>query len=137
MALAIRWTEEWAIGEPRIDEQHKELFARVDALMEAVGSTARKELVADTLAFLEVYVLRHFRDEERIMQEAGYPALDQHKAQHSSFLDDYGRLKIAFESGGVTSSLAADVSNQVCAWLLHHVGKTDRAFGQYLAHLRP
>jgi len=34
--------------------------------------------------------------------------------------------------GGMTSFLAVDMQRQLHDWLIHHIGKVDKAFGSFL-----
>ena len=67
--MAIEWTEDLATGVPEIDAQHKELFSRINRLLEACNQGQGRAEVGKTLAFLEEYVLIHFSTEEKIMTE--------------------------------------------------------------------
>ena len=112
--------------------QHRELIAHVNALMEAVGRSRSREEIAKMMAFLEVYVVRHFRDEERLMEMMGYPQLDAHRALHASFRRTFARLRAEYDREGATPGLAAELNVRVGGWLVSHIGKLDRDFGEYI-----
>lgn len=134
--MSIRWTQDWSVGEPVIDDQHRELVDRVNALLEAVGQNRSRAEIANTMVFLEVYILRHFRDEERLMERTGYPLIEAHRLVHQTFEGVFSRLKEEYEREGPTAAFAAELNVRVSGWLVTHVGKLDRAFGEYLAGLR-
>jgi hemerythrin len=67
--MAVAWTEELATGIEVIDDQHKELFRRIDGLLEACKAGKGREAVAGVLAFLENYVVEHFAAEEKIPRQ--------------------------------------------------------------------
>ena len=131
--MTIQWTDEWSVGNEEIDEQHKELFERINALLDAVGRARSNDEVATTMAFLETYVNRHFRDEERLMTISGYPDREAHCAKHVAFVGVFERLKSEFDRTGVSAGLSQEINMRVSGWLLNHIGKVDRAFGRYLA----
>ncbi|NLY30396.1 MAG: hemerythrin, partial [Firmicutes bacterium] len=77
--MAIKWTPNLAVGIEKIDEQHKVLFERINALIEACNQGKGKDTVADLITFLKDYVVFHFRDEQQIMLNYKYPQYEQHK----------------------------------------------------------
>jgi len=131
--MTIQWTEEWAVGEPTIDEQHRELVGHINALLEAVGRARSRAEIANMMAFLEVYVLRHFQDEERLMAMVEYPQLEAHRTMHESFARVFARLREEYARDGPTPGLSAELNVRVSGWLVSHIGRLDRAFGEFLA----
>ncbi|MEZ4221501.1 MAG: hemerythrin family protein [Polyangiaceae bacterium] len=47
----------------------------------------------------------HFRAEEEVMQETGYPALDEHRQQHTSLLARIEVIRNSFSSGASSSGM--------------------------------
>lgn len=130
--MAISWTEALAVGVPEIDNQHKELFNRIDALLEASGKGRGREEVASTISFLESYVVTHFRSEEGLMAKFNYPNITQHKQLHADFVKEFGALKAQFERDGVNSLLVIAVQKKVVEWLKIHIGRDDKAVGNFI-----
>jgi len=127
------WTARLSVGAGAIDEQHRELFSRVNALLGAIAARrATSELLA-MLGFLGEYVVTHFADEARLMADASYPRRAEHLAEHARFDQAFGILRAGFARGGATSTLAADVEREVYDWLTRHVMETDRELGEWLA----
>jgi len=62
------WKEKYELGVPLIDEQHKELFKRVESFMQVLRMASswedKVDKVNETLDFMNTYVVEHFRDEE-------------------------------------------------------------------------
>ena len=62
-----------------VDNQHRELFRRVDVFMQALRSSVpwdeKVQLVNETLEFMKSYVVEHFRDEETYQVRIGYPRI--------------------------------------------------------------
>ena len=59
-----RWDDELSLGLEEIDNQHRELFRRMETLLEACVAGKAAEEVIGMLAFLDDYVAVHFRTEE-------------------------------------------------------------------------
>jgi len=130
--MAIAWTSDLATGVHQIDDQHKEIFDRVNRLSEACNEGRGKEEVLKLLLFLEDYVKEHFAAEERLQLRYGYPKYALHKSQHTRFIADIARLETAFKTEGATLSLVIMTNKTLVSWLLQHIGKTDKELGAYL-----
>jgi hemerythrin len=128
----IQWTPDLAVGVPGIDSQHKEIFRRVDALLDASAKGAGRERLAELLPFLGTYVVQHFADEEKAMREAGYPEYPRHKQLHAAFLAEFTTLKKRYETEGASTSVTIAVQKKVVEWLLQHIKKEDKAVGAFL-----
>ena len=86
------WTPALLTGHPLIDEQHKEIFARVERLREAMERGDPTE-VTRLLDFLGRYVVEHFSAEEAVMVSSRFPRHDAHRAQHANFVRDWVAMK--------------------------------------------
>lgn len=130
--MAIEWTQDLAVGFNKIDEQHKELFKRLNNLLEACNQGKGKEEVGNIINFLGAYVVEHFGTEEEFMKKNNYPAFAAHKQQHEEFVKSFTDLKNEFESkgGGILTVLHAN--KMLVDWLTNHIGKTDKALGAFL-----
>jgi len=128
--MSIKWSSSLAVGVPAIDEQHRELFDRVDRLVEAMKSSNARE-VARLMDFLGEYVVEHFRMEEGLMQTYGYPQFALHKAAHDRFVADYGEMRRKFEIKGAMSFVTIQVKTWLCDWLVAHVSGTDMTFARW------
>jgi hemerythrin len=90
-------------GVDDIDAQHRELFDRIRALLEASRHRRSREEVIRLLEFLGGYVVDHFAAEERTMQQAGYPKLEGHRAEHRRFVKELEILRHELKSEGPTA----------------------------------
>ena len=128
----MEWTEDLAVDGGRIDEQHRELFDRINKLVAAIKSKTCKLEIGPTTKFLEEYVVEHFRDEEGIMREAGYPDHEAHKAVHDGFIRDFEALKAELEGESSSYTKSAYTNQMVVDWIINHIKELDKAFGKYL-----
>ncbi len=121
-------------GDADIDAQHRELFARVDRLLEASHEARGASEIGALLDFLGDYVVTHFAAEERRMAESGYPdaAAEAHRQEHRRFVEDYGILYRQFRNEGPQRRFVIRVSDRVTSWLREHIYRTDRAFAEWL-----
>lgn len=130
--MAFEWNQSLSVGVEQIDAQHRELFARVNKLLEATSQGKGRNEVGSTIDFLADYVVSHFASEERLMSQHSYPEYGAHKAQHDRFMQEFHALKDKFEAEGVTTVLIVQVQRKVCDWLVNHVSKVDKALGSFL-----
>jgi hemerythrin len=131
-SMALTWDTTLVMGVPALDEQHQELFQRVDALLDAIRHGSSREEVGRTLTFACGYVRTHFAAEEVLMLETGYAALSDHKAQHDAFARDLAALEAEHRRNGASPSLILRVNARVSSWLRDHIYGADRALAEHL-----
>lgn len=131
------WNPTWETGVVFIDEQHRELFNRMAMFSDRLAT--RKAVdentgLLDLAAYLQEYVDFHFRDEEALMGQIGYPDLEEHqrvhremRAQLETLLADHLQDK---------ELLAFDLMGFLVSWLLDHINGHDRKVANYI-YCRP
>ena len=119
-------------GNDEIDAQHRELFARIQTLLDASRSQRSREEVVRLLEYLGGYVVDHFAAEERMMEESGYPRLGGHRAEHLQFVKELAILRHELKSEGPTKIFVIRVGNRVTEWLREHIYRTDRILADWL-----
>ena len=80
-----KWDSGLEIGIELIDEQHKELFSRIDQLELAIYKGKASFELIKLMEYLESYVIEHFEVEEKLMIDARYPDFAKHANQHNEF----------------------------------------------------
>jgi hemerythrin len=128
------WTPKLAIGVPAIDSQHKELFARADALLTAMSEGKTAQEVKPLLAFLDDYCSRHFTSEERLMREKKYPGLHEHVSQHAVFVKQFQGIMEQFHAKGPSITVSLGIQKLVSSWLVQHIGAVDAKLASFLAN---
>ena len=130
--MGFEWTEDLATGVADIDDQHRELITRVNALLDACNQQKEQEEIGKYLAFLREYVAYHFAAEERTMTEAGYPGLGPHEREHEEFkvrVNDLFRSQASRRASLPTLIMTIRSS---CDWMVTHIMKTDKAMAEFL-----
>jgi len=128
--MTIQWSEELATGIERVDAQHRDLYAQVAALHEAMR-THQLDRIPAVLDGLQRYALEHFATEEREMQARGYPKLAPHRRLHRAFVDDFLRQR-ALLSANVSLSGVVGLSVWLTDWLRDHVRKEDGQLAEFV-----
>jgi diguanylate cyclase (GGDEF)-like protein/hemerythrin-like metal-binding protein/PAS domain S-box-containing protein len=136
----LRWRDSYASGEPAIDQEHQDLFARANQVLglalhtydDVHSGAALQQALGDLLEHVE----HHFEHEEAILLARGYPELAAHAAMHHKLAEDaqalYRRLEAA--SPDDLPQLGRAVSFLVVDMVAMHMLKEDRRFFRYLAH---
>ena len=127
------WSSNYSVGHMLIDEQHKELFRRINALGNALWNGEGKDQLAAHLRFLADYVVSHFQMEEGLMQENGFPDYMGHKSLHDAFVQEVNEVLGRIASEGLDSSTAIAVFEKSCDWIRNHVRNVDQRLGKFLA----
>ena len=125
-AELVEWSPQLATGQPLIDNQHQELFHRVRLLHEALESGRDNSAILGLLDFLADYTRSHFREEEEMLAEAGYPELEAHKKLHVKLLSTVEGFRGRLKAGEHVE--ASELSTFMGAWLRDHIGKVDHAY---------
>lgn len=130
--MQIDWNEELATGNGTIDDQHKELISRINALFTACNQGKGREEVSRLLQFMAEYVRSHFATEEALQQRYAYPDFVAHKAEHSDFVRRLNDLERQFTSEGATLSLVIQTNQSMVNWLISHINATDKKLAAFL-----
>jgi hemerythrin len=131
--MPIEWTEDLATGIADIDAQHRELYRNIAQLHEAMKQN-HLDRVRATLVYLADYAVDHFATEERAMAAASYPGLEEHRAAHHAFVEQFLRYKADVDREGTSPRVVVDLSAWLGGWLRDHVRRMD---GDMARHLRP
>ena len=129
------WKDRYELGVPSIDEQHKELFRRVESFLQALRSAGSWEEKAprlnETLEFMKGYVVEHFRDEEEYQLSINYPGYEHHKQLHIGMVDYVLEVSEQYERSGNNEDLMQQFGGRLLAWLINHVAAEDQRIADY------
>ncbi len=129
------WKDNYELGVPRIDEQHKELFRRVESFYQVLRSSDPWEekvlKVNETLEFMKGYVVEHFRDEEEYQQSIHYPGYEDHKKLHIGMVDYVLEFTKQYEQSNNSELLMQQFGGRLLAWLINHVAAEDQRIADY------
>jgi hemerythrin len=127
----MKWTQEgYGTTVEVFDKQHQELFNRVNALNDAVSGGERSE-IGNCLDNLIDYVVKHFQDEEKQMEEKGYDGLASHRVEHADLVNTCADLQKKFHAK--EAEVGADTMTFIKDWLNNHIPVIDRKYGPALS----
>ncbi len=126
--MIIGWRDDYAIGHPDIDGDHRALM---DALAILSTGYCETDLVDTQIKMLERYTIEHFAREERLMRQIGYPEIDRHLALHEQFRASVRRLRTLW-AGVNTPEIQTEIVRELSQWLENHILVADRDYGKWL-----
>jgi hemerythrin len=127
----MQWKNEFKIGIPVIDAQHKQLVLCNNELGEALTKGLRPSDIDKILTQLGFYVSRHFALEEQYMTASSYPGLPEQLEAHHYFIKRFAEIQSEFTQNGLSPSVVHAIQNELGLWIKTHVLGLDQAFGAY------
>ncbi len=130
--MYIDWTPDYAIGVARIDEQHQQLIAMINALYEKIGPDVSPSATWALLDGFNRYAESHFATEERIALEGRVPTaeLNAHKQEHQAYRDRMGIFQHAFAQNEKRAPV--QLMAFLSSWWLSHILVRDKELGRLI-----
>jgi hemerythrin len=126
----IRWRDNFNLGIPEVDFEHRELVELINALHERLQQAAHHEEVEDFLGEIFARISAHFALEERTMVARNYPDYWPHKGDHERLLDQLRDIMEGYESTHALDS--ADLSRKLDDWFSVHFRTFDARFHHFV-----
>ena len=137
----IEWDPAISMGVDTLDMQHRELIERINDLRIAISQGQARSETGRMISFLEEYVKMHFSMEETLMKRRKYREYVSHRQEHLNFLTMFLEMKKKYEDlssqGAGLSFFAVDLDRKLAEWLLEHITKVDKQFGDFLGQPQP
>lgn len=130
--MAYQWDSSLETGYEKVDNQHKQLVAALNALIEASAAGKSQEEIFTTLDFLAAYTVKHFADEEKLQVDYDYPDYLVHKRYHDEFKGVVGGMTKQIREEGPTETLIGQVTVAIGDWLLNHIKGDDFRMAAYI-----
>jgi hemerythrin len=127
-----QWDSRLETGIEEIDEQHKELFNRIDELELAIYKGKATAELVKLMEYLDSYIIEHFELEEKLMLDNTYPDFAAHARQHAEFRGVCMIMLNNFKNRGADSYLAIDIDKQLRKWWENHILRMDMAYLPYV-----
>jgi len=127
----LKWSLDLSLGVQLIDEQHQEMFDRINRLLRAIGEIGGAEQVVATADFLQEYVIQHFAAEEEQMVLHEYPGLAKHMEHHEYFRAQVDDLRRRLSEQGPDEKLLVEAQELLVNWLRDHILQVDMVMGRF------
>lgn len=123
----VVWSDDFNLGMPEIDAQHKVLIDLINQVWVAVVKKPNREESIRILEELEKYTVTHFTAEEIFMIEMGYQNFPEHKDGHEQFVARIAQEKAAIVAG---KPVTLDILRFLKDWLINHILVSDKAYAE-------
>ncbi|MCL2478987.1 MAG: bacteriohemerythrin [Treponema sp.] len=123
--MVYQWDSTLETGYEKVDNQHKQLIAYLNALIEASHSGKGDKAVMDTMDFLTGYTIKHFADEEKLQVQYNYPDYLNHKRIHDEFKITVKGLVERVKKEGPSVEIMNEVTESLGSWLINHIKGDD------------
>jgi|CXWL01.1.fsa_nt_gi hemerythrin-like metal-binding protein len=121
----MKWSDTFATGVRRIDDQHKMLFAMAADFRAALDESRGERVYAGLLQSLELYVVTHFSYEEGCMARFVCPVAADNKAAHLRFMAILNDFNSRFAAHGYDAVDARNLVDTLEGWLANHICQID------------
>jgi hemerythrin len=129
----IKWSKEYSIGIEYIDQDHKKLLHLLNQFSIAYDYAQCEEFEREALEDLVSYTKYHFKREEKLMEDYGYPELEEHQVEHQAMIDKVEEYVTIYNREGHDS--LKQVTNLLTYWLINHIQESDKQYRDYLIEL--
>ena len=131
MTMLIRWEPNMSVGVAILDEDHKRIMRMINKLYAAMLEGKGKEVLADILHDLTVYINIHFEAEEGYFELTGYPGAAEQRRQHQDMIRKTMEAKQKFKENESSVS-PLEVMDFLKDWWIDHIMNSDRKYAEHL-----
>lgn len=128
MSNRVAWEPRHGVGNETIDNQHRDLLARCNALADRLGDDSEEgdRNFRRTFDELMAAAREHFAAEEALLAGSGYPDLEEHRTEREEF--DY----LAAEIITTDNFDKAELQRFLALWWIGHIKGSSDKYRAYL-----
>ena len=97
--MVVVWNPLFELKVPTMDEQHKEIVNIMNNIVEQLESGKIDDELKTKCQKALVFVANHFSDEEKLLEDIGYPDLDKQKEMHKEIMAKLKDVKAEIDIG--------------------------------------
>lgn len=128
--MKVELLQTFLTGHPLIDEEHAKIVASINSVSDAV-SAGEYERCSSLLEEFLVICIDHFAHEERVLEELGYPNLQDHIVFHKELVIKAKAVKNLCMNMGSPDSIQ-HCFDEMATLLIEDVVKGDMQFVSFL-----
>jgi hemerythrin len=134
-ALTLPWTENLVLLSEAMDDDHRGLLDKLNALLTAIPSRDQTRVLM-AFSALTAEVRAHFTLEEARMRDVGYPDRDVHCERHQQLLQGLSELHYTLSAAqNFAGSMGPFVFLE--RWFVPHLTHDDKKLADFLAMRKP
>lgn len=118
-----------------MNRDHEEFVALRGKLLDLIAAGS-PDGIDSLLDELQRHTVRHFADEEKAMQESGFPVHAVHKGEHDAVLADMAARIEGWRRERDVEALRLWLDAAVGEWFVNHVGSMDMVTAGFIAAQR-
>jgi hemerythrin len=125
----IIWDAEFSVGVKRMDVQHQRIIRMYNKLVEHSHAHVGSEALSQVLQEMVEYASEHFKSEEQLLKDHGYPDLQQQKKEHREFKLHAGNFCLSAQEHGGT--VGPELLVYLHDWWTNHILLQDKGYAIY------
>ncbi|MBU0910013.1 MAG: bacteriohemerythrin [Proteobacteria bacterium] len=131
----IVWSSAYSVQSGYLDHQHQILIQIVNDFNLAIARGEGKKIAYPILNRLVQYAEKHFRDEEKLLEIARYPAeqLNAQIREHEKLTEEIFRHCENWSNYG--QEALPEIGRFLKEWLMDHILTSDMKFSKYVANV--
>ena len=130
MTLLVAWKHTCSVDVRAMDDEHAIMIDAMNELRQALVSGANQAATNEQRNKLIEFTRMHFRNEESLLAQFGYPDLPRQKSEHRRLLTQLQDALHRQQQGQAVST--GDLLCFLHDWFLDHVEGEDRKYGPWL-----
>ncbi|WP_136809107.1 bacteriohemerythrin [Desulfosediminicola flagellatus] len=127
----IKWRDSYNTGVEQFDTEHHKIVDLIEVLFLAVRNRNDSE-VEKAINELIGYTEKHFAAEELMMENAGFPELEQHKKEHVRLARQAKDFQ-EIQHGEMSYAQVREFYHFLREWLVDHIVGCDKKYGEFMA----
>ncbi|CCQ72253.1 bacteriohemerythrin [Magnetospira sp. QH-2] len=128
----ISWNSRYEIGVGKVDQQHQKLFELIAELRDDYAAGKNGAALRRALDALLDYCLKHFADEEALMESVQFPDLVPHKFEHENLRQAVADYNKRFTEAPAEFDFPGFI-DFVTVWIQTHVLVSDMRIRDHVA----
>ena len=129
MSKLFTWKPAFDLGIKYMNDEHKVLIQLMDKLHQQHKEGADYNILKAAIEELQDYTIKHFEDEEQLMESMEYPDLKVHKLIHQDLLKKFGNHKEKFLS---SKTMDESFFGFLQLWLSAHIQGIDMKYSDHM-----
>ena len=130
MTTKLLWNDSFSVGVSELDSHHQHLARLINKLAEYPHAEDCRELLSEAISGLVQYASYHFKVEESLMAEHGFPHEEKHRGEHTKFCEIIAEISFGATLGIIkVSELVEDLN----LWWTNHILREDMRLKPFFA----
>ncbi len=127
----IAWSNQFSVGIPDMDEEHKQFIARVNEVNKAIVEAEDKTTVERLMNTMIIEATRHFCHEQQLLDQWKFPKAQAHAESHAKLSARFARVMKEIQEADL-SYVWAVKALQVKQLLVEHLMHEDMEYRDFV-----